>query len=982
MVLVSASPAPVQTPAPRDTFFDKPIIFGNDPEVAPSAKASAAPTPVARRRRAEVKFGLSGSASSGASVSNSTHQSANGQTSNTLGLQASIERRSDRSDLRLSLPASINTRGSYIGAANAEFVTSRGVFSYGFLSLTPFGSLPFSPIDRAYSFARPLGRGAELSLFSGSSIFEGSRAFDTTGMRYRRGFRRGIGSIEGFQARATDGNGFANVLLGGFASRPNRLTVASEFALEQLHSLGDVSDGGAFAYQMRGDYALPFADLTITKRFVTDRFIGLGGTGGRPESLTQAGLRTAVGRTQIDVQTTFDLLFATSLQSASNERRHGLTLSRPIGAFAVGLSLADDQNISETATTWSGNGSQSLGFTTRGFTVIESLQGTRSTSTGTTPSSSVTGGIDIFKPTRAATLQAQFSRTHQTGEGNSGLVDTAMVGASRTERRYLFGISDTLTRTTQLANVQTTNATTVSFGRKLFRDVLVQVQYGRQTVRSTSAHSNGTSSLLNFSVGAPFALGSAGTIGKPDPRAPATILGTVNDEAVDPQFASSLGGGVANLAVTLDGIETQHTDARGRFQFRFVTPGRHEVRIEPADLPRGYTVNYPFVTINVAGGQTAQIGMSIGGTSGAIAGRIAQKLTSGQDRGVENVAVRLDGGDIAITGPLGDFGFGRLKPGPHSLEVLDASLPADLQLVDRKRTVATQAGVTSRADFFSAALGSISGKLVASAAGRDVPDGPIANAYVVANPGERAVISNEDGTYTIDNLPAGTYTLAVDADSLPPDTDANDGARTVEVHSGERIEGVLFTIGEKLRAIDFTFSAGSKETPLSLSLAARKLPPGGVTGVTARVSANVAEVTLRAFGNTVALIKTGKQNIYSGRLVVPFDAKPGVVNVIASIGGAHPTTASATVEVDKSLPLVRVDIDPRRPAIGQYVRVRAGFIADVSPGDVITWQDGTTTKIPVFTGLRIATFTVKVSAVPFHGIIRTKTLPIPITIGM
>jgi len=985
LVLVLATPGPIRTPEPRDTFFDKPITFGSEAESGQESKPSAASNAPKRpraHRRAELSFGLSGSATTGAAVTSATHQSANGATSNTLGVQASIERRSDRSDLRLSFPASITTRGSYLGTATAEYVTSHGVFSFGYFPLAPLGNLPFSPIDRAYAFARPLGRGAQLELFSGSGAFEGSRMFASSGVRLRRGTRAGIASLEAFHARATDNNGVADVLVGGFASRPARLSTSAELGFERLHGLGDIADGAAFAYQARADYTLPRADLSFTRRFVTDRFVGLGGSGGRPESLSQIGLRTAVGRTGIDAQTAYDVLFSTPSQGASADRKHGLTLVRPIGVLDASLSFADDRSVNATQTTWSGSGSQSLAMSVRGLSIVENVQATRSTNSGSGPSSTVTGGLELFRPTSLALLQAQFSRTNQTGAETAGRIDLASFGASRIEKRYVFGFNDTYTKTLQGVTNISTNAATFSLGRKLFGNVLLQVQVGRQTTKSVPASaSNGSTTLVSFSLGAPFALGSGAALGKPDPRAPATIIGSVVDEAIDGQLAGPLGGGVANLAVTLDGIETQHTDARGRFRFRFVTPGRHEVRIEPADLPRGFTVNYPYVTLTLAGGQTAQVGLAISGTTSAIAGRIAEATTGGA-RGVENAAIRIDGTELALTGPLGDFGFGRLKPGTHTLEVVDASLPAQVQIVDRKRTVTTAAGVTTRVDFLSAPLGSISGKLVASGAGHDVPDGPIANAYVVANPGDRAAITNDDGTFTIDNLPAGKYSVAVDAETLPPDTDAVDGARTIDLHPGERIEGVLIAIGEKLRSIDFTFSGGSKEQPLSLSLATSSLPPGGATTATARVASDVPTIALHAFGQTFVLKRTPKADTYTGRLVVPIETKAGSVTVKAATLGAHPQSASATLDVDKSLPLVRLEIEPKRPAIGQYVRVRARFIAEISPGDIIAWQDGTVTKIPMIPATHVISFTVRIGALPFHGVIRTKALPIPIAIGM
>ena len=39
--------------------------------------------------------------------------------------------------------------------------------------------------------------------------------------------------------------------------------------------------------------------------------------------------------------------------------------------------------------------------------------------------------------------------------------------------------------------------------------------------------------------------------------------------------------------------------------------------------------------------------------------------------------------------------------------------------------------------------------------------------YVVAEPGEHAVITDDDGAFLLDNLPPGKYTLSVDGDTLP-----------------------------------------------------------------------------------------------------------------------------------------------------------------------------------------------------------------------
>ena len=986
-VFVQASPAPVPSPAPsatpRDTFFDKPIFFGTEPTAAPTV----APTPFAlpKRRGPRIVLGLSGNASAGEALTNSTHVGANGVLSNSLGLQASLERRGEASDFRMSLPGSLNAHGTTIGNASADLVTRRGVASYGYFPLGPLGTLPLATIDRAYSLTTPLRGGGELVVFGGPALLENARFFHTAGVRLRRGLRGGVGTVEAFDGRASSGGGTMQALVAGVASRPGRLAGTAEFGLERLRGLGDVADGSAFAYQLRADYAPRLGDFSFSRRVVTDRFIGTGGAGGRPENLSQVGLISRYRGTDLSVQTSFDTLLSTPAQGASYDLRHGLSIGRRIGVGQASVSFADARSINASGTTWSGSGTQNFALLVAGATVIETLQAARTTANTTGPSASITYGLDVLRPTKLFGLEARLSQTNQTGSGQSGRATNGVFGISRISGAYVFGLTDSIARTQSAGLDQLTNSTTASFGRRLFGGVFVQAQYGLQSTRSRSTPQlNGTSALFNVSLGAPFAIGNGLAGGKSDPRAPATIAGIVVNDGIDPLAAGTLGAGVPDILVTLDGLESQRTDVLGRFLFRFVPPGRHEVRIEPAALPRGYTADFPFLNVTIAGGQSSQVSLGVSAKTGAIAGKIVGTNTSGNDVPIENAVVRLDGTRVERSGPLGNFGFGRLQSGPHTIEVVDSSLPAEVQLLERSQKVTTKAGTTTAVVFRSAPLGSIGGRVVAQNAGKDVPDGPIANAYVIANPGDRAAITSDDGTYTIDNLPAGTYTLSVDPETLPQDTDATEGARTIELHPGERLEGTFFTIGEKLRAIDFTFSGNSaaKVPVLSLAISSAHLPPGGSTPVTARSSVAESQLVLHAFHSDFPLIRSPGSDIYRGRLVVPITERSGSSIATVTTSSAKGVSASASIDVDSRLPLVRIESDPRRPSVGQYVRVRMRVFAEVAPGDPIVWQDGSTTKLGAIQPGRIFVFTQKIGALPYHGILRTKTLPIAITLGL
>ena len=118
-------------------------------------------------------------------------------------------------------------------------------------------------------------------------------------------------------------------------------------------------------------------------------------------------------------------------------------------------------------------------------------------------------------------------------------------------------------------------------------------------------------------INAPFAFGNGLVQGRVDPRLPAIIVGRVlNDLGDNIAVAGLATGGVANITVVLDGNEAQRTDLDGNFQFSFVKPGEHQLRIETASLPRGLTADQPVVTLNVQGGQTAQLYFRVGNFGG------------------------------------------------------------------------------------------------------------------------------------------------------------------------------------------------------------------------------------------------------------------------------------------------------------------------------------------------------------------------------
>ena len=76
--------------------------------------------------------------------------------------------------------------------------------------------------------------------------------------------------------------------------------------------------------------------------------------------------------------------------------------------------------------------------------------------------------------------------------------------------------------------------------------------------------------------------------------------------------------------------------------------------------------------------------------------------------------------------------------------------------------VQVHTGGYTNVTFKAQPLGSIAGDVLFGPEMLPGLKGGVANAYVVAEPGEHAAIDLEDGSFMIDNLPAGDYAVSVD----------------------------------------------------------------------------------------------------------------------------------------------------------------------------------------------------------------------------
>ena len=901
-------------------------------------------------------------------------------TSANAGATGEVTRRTPRTSLRVDIPVGVSIRNSTFGDFQAQYSTPRTTWSYQGQNLSGVGQLPLGVAQRSLAYSVP-SRGGDFTLFSGVGLADGLRGFHVYGARARALLPRGLASIGLFDARASDGGGSMRGAVLGIASVPGKLDVTAEGVLEATRGLNFTPDANSFSYQVRADYGSPSTYVTATARRLADGFSALQGQGARNDRFSDVTFRTQSGKTHFAGETGIES-FGSGADNVQT-RRGTFTIDRDLGRNGEFTLFFTNQGQTQATlgSTQSRSIAGNLNFAFRNGSLQANVQTQRTTSDQFSPATLLSGGISGTRQIGALAAVAGYQTATQHGNGAFNATHTFNVGLERDAAHMNVALNATLTRAVSAVSDATIFEPLLNLTRHLSPVTDVTLQAGFQMTRDRlNPAASGHNGIINLSIGTPFSIGSSRLAGRIDPRLPATILGTVyNDAVAAGAFNAGISTGVGGVVVVLDGVQSQITDAQGNFAFRFVVPGRHEVRLEPGSLPRGYVADSPFVAVNVLGGQVAQLSLGVG-AYGAVEGHVLRKDRLGRTYPIPDANVKIDHRRNTVSGPGGAFGFGRLTPGKHTIELTTASLPATVALVGEDvRTIEVQTGRLADVEFEAQPLGSIAGKIVTGGE-NGAPNEGVPNAYVVASPGDHAAITDPDGSFLIDNLAPGTYTVAVELDSLPEESGVGAGPRApFKLEPNQEIVGLVFTIVHQDKAIDFTFS--QKESSAAIvHLDVAALPPGGATGVSVTASKAAQHATAHVFGKDIALVPDRARKTWRGHIVVPINALPGNNVVVVSLAGAQSAQASVVLDVNPALPIALFSLQPARPVRGQYVHVRARFATDAVEGDRITWQDGSTTKLPRPISARVFDFTTKVSAMPFHGILHVGHLNLPITL--
>lgn len=939
------------------------------------------PDPSARpevHRGGPLTLSVTGSLTLGERLAQSDRTISQNQSTGNAGMLARLGRRTASTSLTLSLPAGLTGSLATFGEPQAEYSTPRYALQYAPQGVSALGTLTLGATIRGVSLTMPL-RGGDVSFYGGPAFGIGGELLHVSGVRARTVVRGQLVELGYSSAFAPDSGDSVRSLIFGLAASTGRTTTTFEGALQKASSPLASPQPIRLSYALRTDYGAGDSYGTLTVRHIADTFTALGSGLIQSEDFVSLGMRRSSGSNTIGVD-----------ESLGREGSGSGALAIRRGTYSFGhqfkngdtaqFSAIEQRVGSQLGNTWGGGLGLNLAFNLKQTSALLTILGQRSLGTFSDPIGTMIYGLQVQRPFGRVVLRTayQFSR-QSTPTAVSGATQFS-TGISKYFGRTALGLGVGYSRAEQPGSDQSSITPLLSISRQLSATTTIDLSLGQTLTRDRlNPQFNSKSRVFNLTLSAPFAFGSGIVSGRSNPRLPATISGAVvKDSASTFSSEAALSSGLGNVVVLLDNRETQRTDLSGNFSFQFVKPGQHEVRIENSSLPRGVTVDQSFATVNLEGGQDAQLYFRVG-AFGAVQGHVFGRDPGGALFPLADVALQIDtSGANALTSSAGTFGFGRLAAGSHTVRLVAQSLPANLAFSgDTQKTIVVRTGEISSLDFIADPLASIEGSVTFDPGLGAGLEGGVNNAYVVANPGDHAAITNDDGSFILDNLPAGTYTLDVDPETLPEDTGVTSGSGlSVDIKGSEHRKGVVFTVGHKVKPV--IFSLHQDVAPAEMVLAQAALPPFGATPVRVTTPAAVTAVTLTVFGRSTPLNPDATRRSWTGMVVVPGDTPAGPVEVSAEAAGAHHYEASAPLKIDPKMALAVVNLQPSHPAPGQYVRVRARILADVRPGDVILWEDGSRTRLGRPIAGRVYEFTTKLTLYPFRGLMLIGASKLPI----
>jgi hypothetical protein len=923
------------------------------PSPVPSAVAVAAPAspgpgrrpwlgrgPIVLKGDGTYQLGLNRSSRNGVGLAEDNYSSA---------LSMVVERRTEQSAVSVSSAFGYGAGAFNSGSLLVGYRTPKYALSYGQVTGPSDSQLQIGGFARGVGLTLPM-RAGELSFITATATEQDEETYRVYGVRRAWNGLGGFLSAAQYFAGSESGGGRQAITDLGYHRYGAKLSTDTEVAVTSNHGVSGVADGAQLATAFHADLQGKTTGATIGLRYDPAGFQTLTGAldAGFSGDLTLRRHSERFGDLDVDFGHTDTRLLGGSLE---HDNRVTLSGGRSWTNFGIQYVGGLEGQRGDGGSTLQRTGALTLTETVKGVSLFETYQ--------TSSVGSIAGNagqrqlaIGASRPLLGGLAAYQFAQSSQSADASAGAGISQSLSYRRSIGKKLDAQVTQTLQTTSNNGIRSSIAdTAVSLVRRLSNVVALQVS--ADTFRQTGL-GGGSGTGIHASLVGPFGFGQpAQSTGRANPNLPAVIRGVVTYSTSATPFAYNAPTlhGYNNALIVLDGRITQRTDASGEFEFRFVPPGAHTIRIDPATIQPGLISDREYQNVSVQGGQTTSIQFSVGNFAG-VAGQVVAMDANGKKRGLGGVGIAVDGIQAVTTTPDGHYAVGRLSPGAHTVEIVEATLPTTVAFVaDKKKTVTVTPGTSTPLNFVATPLGSIAGSVVAPADGGFGQLTGLKNVYVVAEPGEHAVITDDDGSFLLDNMPPGTYTLTVDADTVPDGLGVLSGPDgPVALEGGAALSGIIFKLGAAAKNVVFTFNDGKRQT-IQVTTDPAVVPPGGLLRVQARSSAKDVKalvVESDVFGG-FPLRLDPKLGVWTGSVVVPSLVK-GDYALSVTAHRKDVTDASALVPVDPRIPLFAYRLSPRNPEPGHTVRVTLKSVAPVEEGDAVMFEDGYKIVLPKPTG--------------------------------
>jgi hypothetical protein len=902
----------------------------------------ASPPPAPRRRRGflgngPVTFGARGGIDVGTQRST---RDATTQAGTQYGgaLTVSLERRTERATALVSQGLGYNAGSGSLAQLQVGYRTPGYALDYGQIAGPQQTQLAIGGFVRGVRLSRPRTDGAIEFLLAAAMGGEG-QGFTAYGARWTKTSSRSQTAVTALRAVGQHGGASNAILALDYQRYRASGTSVFEAALSRPTGLLDLADGAHAAFALSHQVAGRWGYAELRLRDVPSGFASLNGVTlpAREANLT---LRRDLGLASVGFS--LNRLSVTQVTGIDSSDRVTTDLSRgwQHGSLALTASLSTD------AFAGTQQVSRSLGL------ALSQTIGRQTALSETVQSSSIATDIGMSRVSGAS-----LGMSRQLG---GGFLQLSLGGGKTLAPDSLSTYLDELVSYTRPIgrrldlntalgeNVQTQNGIwaridSASLGliARLSSALALRVALSENLSRGATTSRGST---LQVDLTGPLAFGSAARAeGHGDPRFPGTIRGHVYVVGgADLTAAAAQQSGYGNVLVVLDNTQTQRTDATGEFDFAFVKAGMHTVAIEPASLPAGFIPDRRSDTINVVGGGIVGIDFGVGRFAG-VGGRVFANGPGGPS-GIPGLIVVVDGQQRTVTDERGRWSIGRLTPGTHRVALSQEGIPSNVAFTGAsEKVVQVVDGAITPVDFVALSLGSIAGTVVTvdpndPSLAKGVPD-----VYVVAQPGDHAGITSADGSFILDDLPPGRYTLDVDKDTVPDGLGAAVEPADQPLAPSQHVDGIVLKLGQEEKGVVFTFKGG-KRSALVLAVDPQRVPPGGLVTVTVRGDGSVkGPVGLESdlFRSRVPLKEDGA-NVWTASFVIPAGARGEVpLEALAANG-----SASNAVTVDGAMQLLTLRTIPVHPRPGGPVHLTLRSYAPLREGDVVRFEDGQSVRLP------------------------------------